>query len=767
MSQTVLECLIERVRQAAIYNRHDLAAPSVILWPDGEGLWADAIPLLLEAMPELLALDTEPQGEQRGPSTWLRYRLARSTSRHVPVIYLPGIARVAFRGAAGFPESARHLFALQYQGEFWTQINGKDWTPSAFLSSREGGLGLDLARDRATLDALSAQLGPVLRQPLAAFTGKRLEAGDFHTLVGDPIDLLLEWMASAGQVEGAWPVEKWTGFVSLCKTQFGLDPTKDGLLAAAERLVAGGGAWDQVWHRYEQGPLAFAGLRKTLELVQPKDIFLSSSPRLPAHNRDEENDLRAALLRLPALPKSDALQALDKLCDRHASRARSIWAQLGEAPLARAAVHLKVLADGIQAGALGYDWATLAMGYLHTGAKTDAAAWKAYAEIRDGPDCEAVAAALRAVYLPWLEALAETAQSWVGAYAVSGPAEAPLYVATPGTVLVFVDGLRCDLAIELQALLAGQGCQVSLETAWSALPTVTATAKPAFRPLAAELRGNQLPEGFEPQWADTGKNMATATFRSRLSALGWTWLEPSSTGDPAGAAWTETGNFDPDGHSLGARLAWRIEEELRTVAARVRELLQAGWTQAVLVTDHGWLWLPKGLPKTDFPAHLTESRWPRCAVPQPGAQHGLKETPWFWGGGHSVVLAPGIGSFKAGVEYAHGGLSVQEALRPILTVTGGAGAGAPVDITSTKWVGLRLKVQLKGGHEGVTLDIRSKAADAASTLLGLGSPPKPPNSDGSAALLVDRDDSEGQAAFLVVLRNGLVVAKQQVTVGEN
>ena len=334
-------------------------------------------------------------------------------------------------------------------------------------------------------------------------------------------------------------------------------------------------------------------------------------------------------------------------------------------------------------------------------------------------------------------------------------------------MLVFVDGLRCDLAIELRVLLAGYGLDVRLETSWSALPTVTATAKPAWRPLAAELRGDQLPEGFEPQWADTGKNIATATFRNRLAAWAWAWLAADSTGDPTGSAWTETGHFDPDGHALGARLAWRIEEELRAVASRVRELLQAGWTQVTLVTDHGWLWLPKGLPKTELPAHLTQSRWPRCAVPQPGALHGLKETAWFWGGGHSVVLAPGIGSFKAGVEYAHGGLSVQEALRPILTVTGSGGAGSPVEITRVKWAGLRLKVQLKGGYEGVTLDIRGKAADAASTLLGPDSLPKPPASDGNAALLVEQDDSEGQAAFLVVIRNGQVVAKQQVTVGEN
>lgn len=51
MSQTVLECLIETLRRASIYNRHDLAAPSVGLWTDGERRWSPAISLMQSAMP--------------------------------------------------------------------------------------------------------------------------------------------------------------------------------------------------------------------------------------------------------------------------------------------------------------------------------------------------------------------------------------------------------------------------------------------------------------------------------------------------------------------------------------------------------------------------------------------------------------------------------------------------------------------------------------------------------------------------------------------
>lgn len=389
----------------------------------------------------------------------------------------------------------------------------------------------------------------------------------------------------------------------------------------------------------------------------------------------------------------------------------------------------------------------------------------AYAAVRDARDLEAVTAALRAAYRSWLESLAEQVQAWAGTYPMAAAANAPLFEPAPGTVLVFVDGLRCDLGMELERLLAQQGFSVEITTHWSALPTVTATAKPAWRPLADGLVGITLPEGFEPQIAETGKDLKTQAFRNLVAALGWSWLEPTATGDPSGAAWTETGTFDHDGHNLGARLAWRLEDELRAVVLRVRDLLHAGWQRAVLVTDHGWLLLPGGLPKVDLPGHLTLSRWPRCAVPQPGAHHGFRELPWFWGGGHSAVFAPGISAFKTSVEYTHGGMSPQEALTPIMTVTAGPQAVQSVEIASAEWKGLRLRVQLTGGYAGTVLDIRTKPADAGSTLFGPGHVPKAPDAEGKVSLVVVDDSLARSSALLVVLREGQVVAKQPVMIG--
>lgn len=766
---TILDYLIAALRKAAVYNRHDQAGPCVVLWTDGERLWSKSIPLLRDAMPELLVLDPSCADARQGPSTLIRYSLAREVWRETPVIYMPGVSRQAFRGAVGFPEEARHLYALQYQGEFWTQLNGKDWTPSAFLSSEEGGLGLDLARDKATLEALIEQLGNILRTPLPDLQGCKLEAADFHELAAsDPIRLLLQWLASPEPARAEWEAERWKGFLALCKKNYGFDPEKDGVIVAVEKLVDGQGAWQQVWRRYREAPKAYAGVRKLLDPVEPKDLIDNANERIPANNKRREGELRRGLTGLGSLPKAKALEALEKLCAEHASRANSLWAELGEAPLACAAAHLVGMVAGIRAGVPGNDWPSLAMGYIEKGWVTDVGAWKALAAVRDAPDQKAVTAALRAVYVPWLEELSRRTEDVLTSYPNPNAALCRTMFPTPGTAVVFADGLRCDLCQELRLMLEENDLKVDLQPAWSALPTVTATAKPAWRPLAERLKGDAVSEGFEPQVAATSVLLKTQAFRTMLGEVGWTWLEASAVGDPAGSCWTEAGAFDHYGHEQGARLAWRIEEELRAVALRVRELLSVGWKKVVVVTDHGWLMVPDGLPKVALPTHLTVSKWGRCAITQPGAQHGQRQVPWFWGGEHAVVLAPGISVFKEGLEYAHGGASLQETLTPILTVILKAPApNAAVRIDTVKWFGLRLQVQLDGATPDLALDLRRKPADASSSLLGKTPQIKVPDDAGKASFIVENEDLAGQAAVLVVLRSGQVICKQTVTIGED
>lgn len=197
--------------------------------------------------------------------------------------------------------------------------------------------------------------------------------------------------------------------------------------------------------------------------------------------------------------------------------------------------------------------------------------------------------------------------------------------------------------------------------------------------------------GFQSKELATGKDLVQARFKQLVAELGMPFLESSDVGLPIGCAWTEHGSVDTYGHEQGAKLAWPIEEELSGLHQRITDLLRAGWTKVNVVTDHGWLMVPGGLPKIDLPLHLTASRWSRCAMPEPGAKHGYPVTSWFWDPAEAVVLAPGVACFVAGKEYAHGGVTMQEALVPCLTVTAKQDREATVVVLKEhRWVGLRL-----------------------------------------------------------------------------
>jgi hypothetical protein len=768
--QTVRDRLIAAIRDAATYNQHLFAPPKVILWTDGEWLWEPVVKSLVGAMPELLVLQDTSGGERIGPATRLRYQLERLGEGQRAVLYLPGISRAMFRGAAGFPAHAKHLYALQFQGCFWQQANHKDWTPSAFLLSADRGLGLDLAGDQATRQALADQLGNILDCPVHDLRGRRLEASDFNTIsAADPVKLLLQWMSLPDQTKQRMKDADYKAFVAVCKDQFRIDPDKDGVITAAEKLATEDGEWGKAWERYCEAPSSYPGIKDALGLVKAKNTGLfdtaTTNDRLPQANRANEEALRSSLAALAGIERNAATKQLHKLCDQHRVRAEGVWARLGEAPLAAAAVHLGDMAKGIDAGLVGSDWETLAKSFVETGHRVDHEALQAVAAVQDAADLQAVTVALQAVYRPWLEMLAERTGEMAGTYPCAKPADAPEHRPTVGTVILFVDGLRCDVGHTLASALKAQGVDVALEASWAALPTVTATAKPAWRPLATRLCGAELTEAFEPQVQETKKPLKTEEFRKQVTASGWDWFEASSCGTPSTAGWTETGSFDRYGHEQGTKLAWRIDEEVKVVVQRVRELLNAGWKEVRIVTDHGWLWMPGGFPKAELPKHLTMSRWGRCAIAQPGAQTPFKQVSWFWGGEHAVLMAPGISTFKAGLEYAHGGMTLQETLTPRLTVRETAAAVGDVTIRSTRWAGLRLNVEVEASGGGVTIDVRTSPADPNSSVIA-GSP-KAVEAAGKVSVTVENGDLEGQAAVVVAIHSGKVVAKQSVIIGEN
>jgi hypothetical protein len=138
---------------------------------------------------------------------------------------------------------------------------------------------------------------------------------------------------------------------------------------------------------------------------------------------------------------------------------------------------------------------------------------------------------------------------------------------------------------------------VSLDAAWTSMPSVTASGKAWCSPVAGAIAGDKDDTEFQPRVVSDAKPLSTHNFRKLLGDHAVQFLDKHETGDVTGAAWTEAGDLDHYGHAHGIRLARDMEVQLAQVVERVVELQQAGWKKFRIVTDHGWLLVPGGLPK--------------------------------------------------------------------------------------------------------------------------------------------------------------------------
>ena len=171
--------------------------------------------------------------------------------------------------------------------------------------------------------------------------------------------------------------------------------------------------------------------------------------------------------------------------------------------------------------------------------------------------------------------------------------------------------------------------------------------------------------------------------------------------------------------------------------------------------------MPGGLPKTELPSALSVNKWGLCAAIKPGAKIDTPLFPWFWNPSHHFALANGIGCFRLGQEYTHGGLSLQECLTLHLQVKPSSNTKETnIEISDVVWKGLRCTVVLAVPNETLTLDIRQKPADPGSTVVVR---PKPFAASGSASVVVENEDLEGAKATLVIV-DGLGATVGQVTI---
>jgi hypothetical protein len=773
----VLDHLLKAVRDAAVFNPEVQSAPACILWPDRDRQWEAIIPYLQNELPELFVLGEYAPDNQKGPAIWLRCVIAGKVERfdiareNPPILYLPGVGRQDLRAVESCPDYLKPLAELQYRGVIWSQVNAKDWTVMAFLKSDQGGLGLDVARDNDTKNAMLLGLYPLMDEPVDFLKGKHLDKDYFNTLLtsGDPVRDLLQWLDQGDAFRSGRGENEFTAFVSVCKSQFAFHLENDGALIGVEKLARHEGPWHGAWERFCEAPHKYPNIPGQIKkcALPPVDLFSNAESHgaWPQWNESAETRLRNDLKRLETFPDHKARKQLLDLEKKHADRRKLVWAELGQAPLARALAHLAVLAritgDSLTAGTMD----DISAGYVNSGWRADEAVMQALLLVSDNDDADAVFAAIRAVYLPWAEEAARYLQKIADQYGYpGGPLEkSKLSSYSAGECILFVDGLRFDVAKRLSEKLDHAGCQVSEKPVWAALPSITATGKPAVSPVKMQIRGLETSVDFEPNDKDAGQSLKGGYhFKKLLKDSGWEVIDSKSVGDKQARGWTEFGNIDHEGHEKGWKLSKYIDGYLNEIQDRILRLLDAGWKRVRVVTDHGWLLVPGGLPKDELPSALTDNKWGRCAIIKSGAVIQENLYPWYWNPNQQIAIAHGVSCFRNGLEYSHGGLSFQECLTLELIALPGKSMKAAdlIKIADVQWKGMRCRVAVEGDIEWLSLDIRQQPGNSASSIIdNLKSFKK----DGIASVLVENEELEGSEATIVVIDQNNELVAQVVT----
>ena len=765
---TLLDRLVEslRARGGALDGE---AAPAAILWTDPEREWERVVALARKRLPELLVLGPYRPGARTGPAIWLRCVVdggGDCECDRAPILYLPGVGRQDLRAGEDCREELKPLVELLHRGTAWRHPNGKDWTAAGFVGSSRGA-GLKLAEDRGSARALRQALPEVALTPLARLRGRRLEADDFERLlVADLPRNLLRWLGDPARTRDRLE-DRWDAFRSQCRKDLEFDPGSEPDVVAGKRLAEDPG-WEQVRECFGDAPTAFPGVESLLRRSRPAGQLITGNPeRWPQENDRREASLRDELAGLTRLAHPAACDRVARLEEEHGCRRGWIWAKLGRSPLAAALEPLARLAGAAKSPLGGSDPEDVAAAYLERGWGADAAAWEAVAAAGGVGDEKVVSAAVGHLLGPWLGDSARAFQEAVRRKPLPEAGGQPVVEAGEDGCLFFVDGLRYDLGRRLAERLETRGLRATVDTRWAALPTVTATAKPAVTPVAPVLGGDTLDETFAPRFRSGGRVADAKSLRAAMEERGYQILGGGAFDAPRSAAargWCETGEIDKTGHREGEGLARRIPEALDRLAERIASLLESGWRTVRVVTDHGWLLLPGGLPKVDLPKHLTETRWARCAVLAGASDPEVPRWRWSWNAGEWFAAAPGIACFNQTPAFAHGGLSVQECLTPDLLVEREGGSAAPASIESVSWRRFRCHLAVSGGGEGWTADLRLGGPGGESAV----QKPKPVDADGSVSLVLAGDEHEDAALAAVVMDGeGRVLAQRETRVGED
>lgn len=771
MGVSIYDKVLAALQQAEKHNSSLMTRPEVILWPDPENIWSQVMPVLQETRDNLFIYGSyEPQKNQ-GPSIWIKCMLAKSvpeatwSSKSIPTIYLPGISKNELKNVEEIGFQLQPLIEYQYTGTMFLQENGKEWTAMAFIENQNNGLGIRINKDTATKEALKKAL-PTIFQDKDIFKGKYFINADFlnSQLFPDIVQSILTWICLGDAFLDTFDSAKKDVFVNICKAQYDFVPNYKNIKAIAEKLGTQKNGWKSVWQLYANAPAKYPQIEDLLRLAKPDDLgtgmFAVTEESWPQVNEQKEEDLRNQLAKIATLDLKNAASALNNLEQEHKNRRNWIWFELGKAPLLKALIHLSEMAAGATAPFPASSVNEIRAYYISEGYKIDGAMRNAFAAVKTDKDKTLIKQLIQHIYKPWLENINLKFQALIAVDSTIFTNQQA--VPEQDDFVLFVDAFRYELAVEFMAMLSGLNYTVTLENSWSAIPSLTPTAKPNVSPIAAMVATESLFNEFRPQ-LKTGKDLQTNEFRKALKDQNFRLISNVKDISPDIRCWKEIGDIDTKGHTEQADMVKSIPTLFEQIQESLDLAFEKGVKKIKIVTDHGWLLLPGGLPKTAINAGLTETRWGRCALIKDGVSTDFLHLPWRWNPAIFIAYAPGISFFRINEEYAHGGISIQECLTPTIYIENTGATVSNAKIMEVKWVNLKCTVVTENADNGYYIDIRSKYSDENTSVLENKNKPIRDNK----VFVMATDDSEAQAATVVLLNeNGRIIDKKVTTVGE-
>ncbi|HEX2955901.1 MAG TPA: BREX-1 system phosphatase PglZ type B [Chitinispirillaceae bacterium] len=741
--KTLLDCIVSHIRKSADYNPNARVAPACILWTDEKSEWLNVIDIFKNVMPELFVLGKYNPEERTGPAMWLKCVLDKSgTESNVQVIYLPGVSYNTLRDTVNCPVELQPLVELIYRGVCYRHPNNRDWSVRAFLSSSES-LNLTVNSDVSTDEALKRVLPELLQCDVTELAEKTIDASFLDLILQPDIPKsILQWMNSPSEWQKQCTKAAWQSFKEICERDYGFNPEKDGPSRATESLAGSNGKWEQVWDRFVETPFQYNGVVGRLERCTFKDGVVS---HFPSENSRLEKELEAELETALACNEKESVEWILKLQKKHSERKDWVWYRLDKSPQLDLLNAIAELAGAITAtGNPSQNMDELKSWYTECGYIVDKAALRL--GMMPLQLTNAANAWIRHLYKPWLEKCAEMLSAAVREKGY----KADLFKKDDidSCILFFIDGLRYDTGSILLEKLLEAGFDANISHRWAPLPTVTATGKAYIAPVG-DLKGSadDARDNFKPRLI-TGQIFNENTLKTVINKNGWQYLRLPEFGNFAGKAWTSCGDLDALGHTIGWKFVKSLEAQLEEIVQYIEQLIAMGWKNVRIITDHGWLTMPGGLPYTTLASGLTYDKSLRCALLKDGVTIDFLHLPWSIADDVTVAYAPGISAF-ASAEYAHGGLSLQECIVPSIDVLGIKLKSKDIKFEKIDWKGMRCRVTLSVSRPEFAIDIRLNALDKASSVLSTAKKLK--DGENTISVAVDVDESEGKNGFIVLL----------------